>query len=267
MYEETINRLAEYNPIQITISVSSIAKNLWMESFSLNEDSYDIAISSFDRLNRVGIRPTASLVPMPSWFGYEDIENTFIFLKGKIDKIVIYSPGYTSYTNSSIVDKLKFNMNEMIQFLDDMSCKHDIYVDWSLHPKLPLQVNPDSISRMLNIAKSNNHTIWFLTSVSAYDRFKELAYRAATGLKVDYEVIKVENESYGGNIICSGLWLIKDVKKKIDEELKKGIKPNLIVVPGAFLDKYGYDLSGNNFVDFKEDYEREGIFFHVGDKK
>jgi len=74
---------------------------------------------------------------------------------------------------------------------------------------------------------------------------KEASYNCPTN---NINIVPVHNSTYGGNIQVSGLWMISDIQEAIDTNY---IADN-VLIPGNFLDYYGFDLMGNNIVDFFE---------------
>ena len=259
--EKFITELSKYNPINITISLPSINKSNWMETFRLSEENFNNAFNSFDLLRRYNIGLRASMVPMPSWFGWDDIENTISFLSQKISNIIIYSPGFTRHTDKEVIDKLVFDKREMADFLDLMSIKYKIAIDWTLHPDIALEdIDINIFKNLLLSTYERKHKSLWLTSEASYDRFKILMSEISKGIPADYDILKINNHTYGGNIECSGLWTLDDIRRDLNELLTT-YKPDVIFMNGNFLDKYGFDLLGNNIVDFIDEYH--DIYFHV----
>lgn len=73
--------------------------------------------------------------------------------------------------------------------------------------------------------------------------------------EVDIEVI--ENNYFGGNIGCSGLLVLEDVKKKLTE---KNHKYEGIILPAIMFDSRGRDLTGKHYKDLEEEM---GINIHI----
>ena len=65
---------------------------------------------------------------------------------------------------------------------------------------------------------------------------------------VDIEVI--ENNYFGGNIGCSGLLVLEDVKQKLTE---KNYEYDAIILPAVMFDSRGRDLTGKHYKDLEEE--------------
>lgn len=247
--EMTISKIAIFNPFQITISLPTVNKEYWMQTFNLTEKHYETAIKSFDYLNNTNINVYATIIPMPSWVGYNDIENTIKFLANKgCRNILIYAPGYTKYTKKEVVPKLIYDKQELSYFFSIMTRKYDVSFDWNLEPNRELNINYDFIYNILKSSYNNKRKkiTWF-TSNAAHERFSNIVKQITKNINVENNILPVDNLVYGGNIECTGLWMIEDIKSAIE---KYSLENEYIVLPSNFLDKYGFDLMGNNIVDF-----------------
>jgi molybdenum cofactor biosynthesis enzyme MoaA len=246
---DIIKQLKEFNPIEITISFPTINREHWKESFKiLTNEHYDIVINSFTELSNNNIKVFASVVPMPSWFGWNELEETFKFLSSKVPYITIYSPGYTKYSKN--IDKLICDKFELSLFLESMSKKYSFIYNWDTDPKKALYVNYDHITDNIMASYSDGcRTFLWLTSVSAKERFDVILKQLVVGIPINNTIIEVKNEMYGGNIECVGLWMIEDVDKVLVNYLNNNPAPDQIFIPKKFLDKYGFDLCGVNILD------------------
>lgn len=256
-----IKQLKEFNPIEITISFPTIDKEHWKESFGgLNDEHYYTVTNAFLHLANVGITVSSSVVPMPAWIGWDELEKTFEFLASNSNHIIIYAPGFTKYSKN--INKLEYDKMELSLFLEEMSKKYSFTYSWHLDPRHTLYINfatiTDNISFVYYSNKSRN--ILWLTSTSAKNRFEELLQKLSIGFPINNTVLEVKNNAYGGNIDCVGLWMIQDIYDALDEYFSKNVNPDQIFIPKGFLDKYGYDLCGNNIIDlFKKHYN-----LHIG---
>lgn len=241
--EEFIGKLSEYSPIDITLSISSINKEMWMKLYNMPESKYDIVINSFDTLTNNNISCTPSIVPMPEFIGYEDIENTLDFFAQKnLKHVTIFSPGYTKYSDSEVVNKMQFDEDELYTFLLSMKEKYNMMFRWTMNPYLPLDIDNRTILNKLKELNDNNiKTAYWFTSTAAYTRFEELVSSLNKFQTTENIIVPVENKSFGGNVSCAGLWLFRDILEKIEE---LNLENEYIILPGTFLDKNGYDLSG-----------------------
>ncbi len=254
-----IKELAEYNPVEITISLPSVNLQYWKESYGLNDEQFYTALNAFQILNSYKVNVIGSVTPMPSWIGWEELENTFKFLSGNVKSVIIYAPGYTK--ESKIQDKLRYDKMELSLFLEKMSKKYSFIYSWLLDPRKALYINFDSITNNLMMAyERGKRNILWLTSESSEERFRDLLYKLTLNIPVNNTVLAVKNDAYGGNIECTGLWMITDLVKALDEYLVSHEKPDQVFLPRGFTDKYGFDLSGNNIMDFFRQYNQLAIW-------
>jgi MoaA/NifB/PqqE/SkfB family radical SAM enzyme len=257
---ENIEKISHYLPFEVTMSLPSINKEYWTKLFKLKDRHYDNAINSFELMRKHGISVGVNMTPMPSYVGYEDIENTIKFVaQNNIKRIYIFAPGYTKYTPPDMVEKMIYDKEEMSKFFVDMSIKYDIHIDWPLDPNGMLYISYDSILDILKSFHRNGtkRSFWF-TSTSAIDRFHKKMVEFTRTIPHQVSVVEVKNYNYGGNIEAAGLWVIKDIEETVE---KLNLHGERIVFPGIFLDKYGFDLNGDNILDF---YSRnDNIFYKI----
>lgn len=252
--KDMIKNLADFRPIKLRISITSTRKDYWTRSFRLSPEQFQTALDSVELASSAGLNVLPTIIPMPSWVGYEDIEETVKFIQNAgLKEILVYAPGYTKYTDSSVVDLLKYDKNEMSCFLDEMGMKYGMRLKWSLDPNKELQVNPRSLESILDAIcnkDSDRKKVYWFTSISAYDRLSELVDRVSKNFPIVSKVVPVENHSYGGNIECTGLWFVGDIRRKIKE---LNISGETVVLPTNFVDAYGYDLAGENILDYAKE--------------
>lgn len=255
---ELIKQLKNYLPIEVNVSIPTINKEHWKESFNLNDEQYYTAINSFSLMSSFDIRVTANTTPMPAWFGWDELEENFKFLSQNVQFTTIYAPGYTK--DSKIVDKLKYDKMELSMFLDKMNKKYSFGYAWSLDPRKALYISFDLITNNIwNVLGRGNRNILWLTSVAAKERFEKLLFELCIGIPVNNTIIEVPNNVYGGNIECVGLWMIKDIDEALNYYFSKNDKPDQIFIPNGFLDKYGFDLCGDNIIDLFKKYNTHRI--------
>jgi len=254
-----IKQLAGYNPVEVTISFPTIDINHWKEVFGLKDEHYYITVNSFQILKTYNVLVSGSVTPMPSWLGWEELENTFKFLSETVKDIIIYAPGYTK--ECKIVDKLKYDKLELSLFLEKVSRKYSFIYNWHLDPRKELYISFDAIINSLKAGYEKGHRnfLW-LTSEASESRFKVLLDKLSVGIPANNKVLVVKNETYGGNIECTGLWMIRDIDKALDEYFKANEKPDQIFLPRSFIDKYGFDLCGDNIIDFLKKYNQIPIW-------
>lgn len=255
---ETIEKLSHFLPVEVTMSVPSTKMEYWTELFKLKERHWHNAMNSFDLMKQHGIYYRANITPMAAYVGYDDVEQTIRFLKEKgVNYIYIYAPGYTKFTPQDMVEKMTFDKQEMSNFLHKMSYKYRIVIDWPLDPNTALIINYDSIIYQLRqfVNQGITKSYWF-SSTASFERLHKKIIEFTRTIPHDVSVVEVKNYNYGGNIECSGLWVIKDLEETID---KLNLHGERIVFPGNFLDQYGFDLNGDNILDL---YARSDNIFY-----
>ncbi len=253
-----VKELSKFNPIKIRVSYPSNNEKYWQETFRLQGKAYENATNSFELMTEYKIQPEASMVPMPSWVGYSDLDLTIRFLKEQgIQDLLIYAPGYTIYTKSEVTDKLRHSEEELSHFLDEKRKQYNLIIRWSLDPFLDLALDWSRLAAITSdlYRKKVKKVVW-LTSIAAEERFRAGLPGVTRETPMDHKIIAVENKTYGGNIKCSGLWMLDDIATKIDS-----LEPSVIFSPRNFLDHYGFDLMGNNAVDFIKKYPQHILNF------
>lgn len=73
----------------------------------------------------------------------------------------------------------------------------------------------------------------------------------------DVAIEVIENNYFGGNIGCSGLLVLEDVKQKLKE---KDYKYDVIILPAVMFDSKGRDLTGKHYKDLEEEH---GVNIHI----
>ena len=199
------------------------------------------------------------MVPMPSWFGWDDLEKTIKHFAPS--NFMIYGAGYTKYTPEKELSKLKYDKMELSLFLEKMSHKYNFIYKWQLDPRKALYINYDLITNnILSSINNKSKNLLWLTSMAAKERFEKLIKTLSIGYPIKNTIIDVKNNTYGGNIEVSGLLTLKDVEETLNKYLINET-PDTIFIPNNFLDGYGFDLLGDNVTDFLKKYENIKIHF------
>lgn len=250
--EEMLEKLSNYKPFSFTISFHTLNRAQYSKIFNLPEKYFDISYNSFELMKKYGIKIFPSIVAMPSLVGYDEIERVIEFFSRYSKEILFWSPGYTNLTKPETVEYLKFDKDEMQDFVDNMMLKYKVKINWSLNKNTVVDIHQEINNHFHNCFNFDHRAVFF-SSVAYYNMMKkqveEISKKYPT---VEYAVEKVENKTYGGNIEVSGLWMIKDVKEVVDTKCKNNDR---ILMPGNFLDKLGYDLMKDNIIDFMEEYK------------
>lgn len=246
---EFIEKLSKFKPFNIGLSFSTIDRETWKYTNGLDDKHFDIVINSLKYLREYGINIMPSMVMMPQLSGFDSIERTIEFFKNyDVDTITVFAPCYTRYTDPEALDNLmKIDETELLHFLERMEEKYGITFRWSLNPKIDLDVDHDKIRKTINdLYKGNVKNTYWLTSISAYDRFVDIINNINTKKDFITNVLKVNNGVFGGNVKCCGLWMIEDVRQTL---LENSVSESHILLPGIFLDDDGYDMMGENIMD------------------
>ena len=248
-----LQSLSDFGNIHIRLSLPSYKQKLWQKSFQvLTEAHYQTAMNSIgiaDRLNGVTLHPTT--VVMPAWYGYDELSNFVSWLSENFASWDVYSPGYTKYTDPQVAQLLKYDDAELSYFLNSCALKTGLLIQWDLDPELPLYI-PGLREQLKLIA---GQPVTLLTSQVAENRVIGYVSSCLTGLCLQAKVKLVTNEFFGGNIGIAELWAISDIDRAV-----KDLPAQTVILPGGFMDRFGYDLEGNNFIDYEKQSQHEYIF-------
>ncbi len=232
--DDLMKFLNEVGGVTLRISYPSFNPKYWLKVFQvLKQEHYEAAtfvIKNRQRWPRVEIIPTT--VAMPSWYGYGEVEQTCSTLSSLGYGVwLLFPPGYTKYTPAAVAELMQVDFYEFAAKVHEFSAKYNIVIDRTCDITAPIelpQIEPDW---------------WLVTGELAYERFSQQHDK----------VVQVKNSYFGGNIGSVGLLTLKDIHAALD-----GVKGQTVVFSKAFLDKFGNDLEGNNFVDF--DFKNEVVF-------
>jgi uncharacterized Fe-S cluster-containing radical SAM superfamily protein len=252
--KELIERLNPFKPIKFTISYHSDDSKNWQKIFNRGPEFYKVAYESFYHLSMNGFLVEGALVPLPRMVGYSDIQNTLKVLKAWTKKIIIYAPGYSIKISPELKEILDIDFNELSVFIAEMRKK--LRIELELHPDLkkPLIFTPSPLMYKTYDAKYKN-VLWLL-SEAAFERAKKILENWNPYLPNEHFAFMVKNNTYGGNIICSGLLLVSDFQETIKKALctYKNVKFDLILLPGNAFDRFGDDLTGENYARLKDEF-------------
>jgi uncharacterized Fe-S cluster-containing radical SAM superfamily protein len=252
--KEVIEKLKPFKPIKFTISYHSDDSKNWQKIFNRGPEFYKIAYDSFYHLSMNGFLIEAALVALPRMVGYSDIQNTIKVLKAWTKRIIIYAPGYSAKTSPELKDILVVDFYELSKFITEM---RKIYkIDLDLHPDLskPMFFSPAPIMYKSFNAKYKN-VLWLL-SEAAFERMKIILEDWNPYFPNEHYAFMVKNNTYGGNIICSGLLMTNDFREAIKKACGnlKNEKFDLILLPKNAFDRFGDDLIGENYSLLREEF-------------
>lgn len=254
--QDFVEKLVPFKPIKFTISYHSDKQENWSKVFSLNKEKYSIARNSFFLLKSKEFIVEAAMVPLPTLFGYDDIENTIKNLRCYTNHVIIYAPGFSKLASPKLAKILDVDYEELSEFLTKMRKKYKFSLDFTSDPLKPINFFPfDFMVRSFNNKFKN--VLW-LFSEAAYDRAKKILDGYNPYIPNSHYGVVVQNKTYAGNINVAGLLMVKDFDKAINKALKdlakQDIKIDLLVLPRVAFDRYGDDLMEDNYSILSEKY-------------
>jgi len=245
--KDLLQELNACGNIVIRLSLPTLNERIFHETYqTLKSEHYRnvrYCIDEGARFEGIEFRPTT--VAMPSWYGYEELDRTVEYLAAAGFKLYqLYSPGWTRYTPEDVARLLHYKPEEMQEFVDYATRHYQIIVEWGLSPRLPVVI-PGMRDILKDLCKQSAKQVVVLTSTLAFKRASAFVHASASGLPLDLRVISVHNKVYGGNIGSAGLWFVSDV-----EAVLQRVNRTTVIMPRLFIDRYGYDLMGNDFIDY-----------------
>jgi len=260
-----IKKIASFKPLSFTISYHSHDRRHWSKIFGLEEDKYEIARDSFLILRKEGFIVDGSMVPLPNLAGYPDIENTVKSLRPFIRSLTVYAPGYSMKAPAPLRKILNTDLIELSRFFIKMRKKYSMNIIF--YPDLlgPL-MNFNPYMLMMRTVNAKYFSVLWLFSEAAYERAEKILMTNNRIVPNCHYAYMVKNHTYGGNIICSGLLMVRDFRKAIKKALKKyrTKKIDLIILPHDSFDGFGNDLMGEHhsrlFVEFGIPVWNKGLY-------
>ena len=254
--KEFIASLMPFKPMKLTISYHSDNPKHWCKIFSLGRNEYKVAYESFYYLSMNGFVIEAVMVPLPHLVGYADLENTIKVLKAWTNHLMIYLPGYSFKASEELKKLLDVDFRELSSFFIQMRKKYKIEI--FVQPDLfrPLGFNPYAL--MLRTCKAKYQNVLWLLSEAAFKRARHILEAWNPFVPNDHFAFIASNRTYRGNIICSGLLMVSDYRKAIQRALaefkNKNINIDLVLLPKNAFDRFGDDLTGENFSTLKDEF-------------
>lgn len=259
--KDFIESLIPFKPMKFTISYHSDNLEYWCKIFNFNmergKEKYDIARNSFFLLKKNEFFVEATIVPLPTLVGYNDLENTIKNLRCYTSHILIYAPGFSKLVNPELKKILDVDYHELSRFLNTMRKKYKVFLNFFTDPLKPLDFSPYNF--MTRSYDSNFKNVLWLFSEAAYKRCKKILEQYISYVPNNHYAVKVNNRTYGGNISVAGLLTTNDFDKTISRTLKKftdkNVKIDLIILPRIAFDRYGDDLIGDNYSILMDRYK------------
>lgn len=253
MTDPFIAKLMEYKPIKVTISYHSDNVNNWMKIFQLPEEKFKIAKRSFKLMRDARFIVRGAIVPMPNLVGYQDMEQTIQWLSRFVIDILMWSPGWTKYTKPDAKELMDTNYEDLSKFFISMRKKHNVDIDFLTDPFIPLVFDP------INLMKDSFHRRysrvgWFI-SEAAFFRLSNMIEATSLFIPNHHYPIMVKNNTYGGNIICSGLLMVNDFRVAIKEAIEKHNIELAVLPSNANKDNNDLDLMNESYNSLKEEFD------------
>jgi uncharacterized Fe-S cluster-containing radical SAM superfamily protein len=256
-----IESLIPFKPMKFTISYHSDNPEYWCKIFNFDptrgREKYDIARNCFFLLKKNEFAVEATIVPLPTLVGYDDLENTIKSLRCYTKHILIYAPGFSKLVNPELKKILDVDYYELSKFLNTMIKKYKVSLSFFTDPLRPLDFFPHNF--MMRSCDSNFKNVLWLFSKAAYKRCKKILEGYVPYVPNNHYPVQVNNRTYGGNISVAGLLMTDDFDKTIGRTLNKfadrNVKIDLIILPRIAFDRYGEDLKGCNYSTLTEKYK------------
>ena len=254
--EEFINKMKPYLPIEIELSYHTDNPKYWCELSGLSIDKYNIVRNSFSILKENGFKIVASLTPFKNLVGWDDIENTILFLKQHVDYITVWPPTYSKITSEEVKKILEIDFVEMSEFFVKMRKKYRI--DFSLPFDALKLINFYPLGIMKDIeSKGSKNSLWMF-SEAAYSQASKILTNLNNFVTYEHHPWLTKNHTYGGNVVSAGLLMVNDFRIEINKALnfykKNNIEIDYIVLPGIPFDLFGNDLTGENIDILNEEF-------------
>ncbi|MCK8816132.1 DUF512 domain-containing protein [Natroniella sulfidigena] len=134
--------------------------------------------------------------------------------------------------------------------------KSGLIFSYDLAPQLV-----EKLERVINYHHAEQ--ILILTSVLATEVIKEgLQLLLNNNPTWQLEVATVNNDFFGGSILCAGLLVVDDFRKVLLDYQEQLAEIDLILLPGIAFDNWGRDLTGEEYQKLEEEF---GVVVEVVD--
>ncbi|MFC2062013.1 radical SAM protein [Elusimicrobiota bacterium] len=251
-----IDKIIPFKPLKFTIAYHSDNPENWCKILNLGKKEYEIAHSAFLYLIKNKFIIEGALVPLPELLGYSDIENTIRYFKLFTKKIIAWPPGYSFKAPVKIGNMLNTDYKELSNFFIKMRKKYKMHIDFLGDPLRPVKFFPDEV--MLNAFDLGFKNIVWLISEAAFKKAGSIINNYDPFVPNNNFPVCVKNYTYKGNINCAGLLMVQDFRKALKKVVKKlkndNISIDLIILPAVAFDKYGNDLTGENYFLLNDEF-------------
>ncbi len=245
-----LKKLSAFKPIELTVSLHSMEPASWARIFGQDPESAETAISSLPLIHGHRMELIGTIVPLPRICSWGEIERTYAnFVSQGAKSMILYWPGHTRRTPPQVVKDLECSLGEFTDFAERMKVAHGLpLIRW---PDMvtPLQVRVETI--IAKTLKGNpkwggaayRKVVW-LSSAAAFCRLEFLVKEKSASSSNVHQVMAVENETYGGNIIAAGLLMVEDFIRTGKKALEQWPDADLLLVPREPFDSLLHDLKG-----------------------
>ena len=245
-----LKKLSAFRPIELTVSLHSLEPALWARIFGQDIRRAETAISSLPLIRAHKMDLIGTIVPLPKICGWDDLEQTYAhFVSQGAKTMIMYWPGHTKRTPPDVAKDLECSLAEFMDFAERMKTAY----------RVPLIPHPDMVSplrvRVATIVaktlKGNpkkggaayGKVVW-LSSAAAFRRLESLVEEKSASASNVHQVMAVENETYGGNIMAAGLLMVEDLIRTGKKALEQWPDADLFLVPRVPFDSLLHDLEG-----------------------
>lgn len=254
---EFVEKLLPFRPMRFLISYHSDNPEYWQKIFNLEQRHYKVACESFYHLSMNGFLIEGVIVLLPNLVGYADIENTIKFMKAWTRHVIISAAGYSHKASSELEEILDADFREVSAFAIEMRKKYNMQLSLQTDLLNPLRFTPYSTMQRTFGAQYRN-VLWLL-SEAAFERAARILEDWSPFVPNEHFAFMVKNNTYRGNIICSGLLMVSDFREAIKKALstleKKKVKVDLMLLPSNAFDRFGDDLKGENYSTLRDEFD------------
>lgn len=260
--EPFLERLARFRPIEIMVSLHSTRPELWARIFGRGASLAGRAIRSPALIRKYGLALAGAIVTLPEICGWPDIERSYAsFVAQGAKLMMIWWPGYTQWTLPQKLKDLECSLKKFEAFAAKMKNTYKVPLIVCPETKAPLNLPVKRI--MASTMKGNIKTgggpyrqVLWLASEAVLERLADMIKTQAPSFSNCHRVAPVKNVTYGGNIICAGLLLVKDFILAGRQALQKWPECDLILVPETPFDTLLMDLEGTPAFRMAEDLNK-----------
>lgn len=175
--------------------------------------------------------------------------------------MILYWPGHTKRTLPEVMADLECSLAEFTDFAQRMRSAHSMHL--IPHPDMisPLGVRVETIvaktlkGNPKNAGAAYRRVVW-LSSAAAFCRLESLVNEKTGSASNIHQVEPVENGTYGGNIMASGLLMVEDFIRAGKKALEQWSDVELFLVPREPFDSLLRDLQGTPAYAIADDLGR-----------